>query len=196
VRFSQDQSSFEFTLTEQANEFNAQFAKKLSRSEITKWVRGTARWTWTKFTQGKFQAGYTAKRTRLLDLPTSMSLRDRQRIGQDYTRQNRKVKTEDKIAWAIRTLDRDGCPVNKSSVARLSGLSRPTVIAHFDKVNGWVKQEYAREVKLVDHAIDELARERALSADVVDSVEMHPEDSVEWDVSLCPSSGFLRQRAG
>src|SRR5205085_11382395 len=84
---------------------------------------------------------------RKLDPPTCTSIRDRQRHGQEYTAQKRVVKTEETIAWAIRSLLHDGCPVSKSSVARLTGLSRPTVIRHFDKVMGWINEECSDSVR-------------------------------------------------
>jgi hypothetical protein len=187
VRFYHDQHSFEVRLTTQANEFNAQFARKLSRSEITKWVRGTARWTWTKFTEGKFRSGYQRKqKTRLLDLPIITPLRERQQIGQEYAKDKRVAKTEDKIESAIRTLQRDSRAVNKSSVARQSCLSRPTVIAHFNKVMRWIEQDDERERKLFGYLYDEDGNV------VCDSVGMDSEDPHEGDSSVnnLSESGF------
>ena len=124
-----DPLSFEIALTDQANAFNERFASdprgRLKRYEIAKWVRCIGKWVWDRYTEGKFQSGYQGKRARKLDLPTSLSVRERQQHGQEYTAQKRVVKTEDGIQWAIRSLIHDGCPVNKSSVARLTGLSRP-----------------------------------------------------------------------
>jgi hypothetical protein len=138
-------------LADQANAFNERFASdprgRLKRYEIAKWVRCIGRWVWDRYTEGKFQAGYQGKRTRKLDLPISLSVRERQQHGQEYTAQKRVVKTEDRIQWAIRSLIHDGCPVNKSSVARLTGLSRPTVIRHFDNVMGSVKEEQNGSVR-------------------------------------------------
>jgi hypothetical protein len=187
VRFYHDQHSFEVRLTTQATEFNAEFAKKLSRSEITKWVRGTARWTWTKFTEGKFRSGYQRKqKTRLLDLPIITPLRERQQIGQEYAKDKRVAKTEDKIEAAIRTLQRDSRAVSKSSVARQSGLSRPTVIAHFDRVMGWIEQDDERVRNLFGYDYDEDGNV------VCDSVGMDSEDSHEGDSSVnnLSESGF------
>jgi hypothetical protein len=188
VRFYRDQHAFEVGLTAQANEFNAQFVKRLSPSEIAKWVRGTARWTWDRYTEGRFRAGYTgtSAKARVLGLSPDFPLRERQQIGQGYTAKCRLTKTEDKIETAIRTLRRVGDPVNKASVARQSGLSRPTVIAHFDKVIGWLEQEFEEEAKLVDQALDQLARDRA-ETEVLDSVGMNEGDTA---VNILSESGF------
>jgi hypothetical protein len=194
VRFYHDQHAFEVGLTEQANEFNTQFAKKLSRSEVTKWVRGTARWTWDRYTEGRFRAGCTGRsaKARVLGLSPDTPLRERQQTGQGYTAKCRLTKTKDKIETAIRTLRKAGDPVNKSSVARQSGLSRTTVIVHFDKVIGWLEQEFEEEAKLVDQALDQLARDRA-ETEVLDSVGMDSGDSHEGDssVSILSESGFI-----
>lgn len=151
VRFYTDPSSFENALTDQANTFNERFASnpkgRLKRYEIAKWVRCIGRWVWDRYTEGKFQSGYQGKRVRKLDLPTCMSIRDRQQRGQEYTAAKRVVKTEERIQWAIRSLIGDGCPVNKSSVARLTGLSRPTVIRHFDEVMEWIGEECSDSIE-------------------------------------------------
>jgi hypothetical protein len=145
VRCYADSSSFGTGLTDQANTLNERFATnpkgRLKQYEIAKWVRSIGKWVWDRYTEGKFQSGYQGKRIRKLDLPISLSVRERQQQGQEYAAQQRVVKTEDTIEWAIRSLIRDGCPVNKSSVARLTGMSRPTVIRHFAKVMGWINEE-------------------------------------------------------
>jgi Replicase family/Primase C terminal 1 (PriCT-1) len=151
VRCYTDSSSFETGLTDQANTLNERFATnpkgRLKRYEVAKWVRSIGKWVWDRYTEGKFQSGYQGKPTRKLDLPRSLSVRERQQHGQEYTAQKRVVKTEDRIQWAIRSLIYDGCPVNKSSVARLTGLSRPTVIRHFDNAMGSVKEEQNGSVR-------------------------------------------------
>jgi len=198
VRFYQDYHSFEVALTAQAYELNEQFATnpkgKLHKQEFMPYVPSAARWTWDRYTEGRFRAGYQPKsKTRLLDLPVVTPLRERQQIGQEYTAMKRITKTEDKIEWAIKALKRDGCPVNKSSVAELAGLSRKTVIRHFDKVTQWVNEEYESEVRLVDQALEQLAREPALSDDdVTDSVGRDSEDSVVVGSSVnnLSESGF------
>ncbi len=145
VRFYSNQQEFEIALKLQAELFNNEFVGtlqgKLKDFEVRKWVKWILPWTWQRYTEGKFRYNSGSKRQPLLNLPISMSLHERQQIGQDYTSQQRVAKTEDKIVWAIQTLTKDGCPVNKSSVSRLTGLSRPTVYVYWEKANEWIKQE-------------------------------------------------------
>ena len=78
-------------------------------------ARSVSKWTWHH---------YRGQRHRPLDLDTSLSVRERQKLGAAYTHQTRIRNTEQRIKKAIKTLQDNGERVTKVAVAKQASISR------------------------------------------------------------------------
>ena len=124
-------------LENEAMRINTDFASVLPYGEIKSTAKSVSRWTWEHYDAGakaqRGKMGFGETRNTNIELPMlpEEERKRRQSLSAELTNKHRKENTELQIKQAIERLKANGEKVNKSKVAKITGLERARISQNY-----------------------------------------------------------------
>ncbi|ECT7562161.1 replication protein A [Salmonella enterica subsp. enterica serovar Cerro] len=171
------------------------FDMNLTAAQVKATVKSVARWTWDRYT------GSSRCHRGIMQLDSSLPLRERQRLSAKRTHEARQKSTESRIRAACRQLLQQGLKLTQTAIAKLAKLSRQTVAKYryiYNEVsesstNVISLDEVATAPKTVKHGVHQIPaprrglQESSLHGGDLKSVTSKPKEAYSGDPPIRPS---------
>jgi hypothetical protein len=125
-------------IEKEAIRINTDFSSLLPPNEVKSTAKSVSRWVWERYQVGggnvqRGKMGFGETRNTNIELPMlpEEERKRRQSLSAELTNKHRKENTELKIKQAIERLKANGEKVNKSAVAKITGLERGGIIRNY-----------------------------------------------------------------
>jgi Replicase family/Primase C terminal 1 (PriCT-1) len=129
IKSASSAESWMMDVQAKALDLNVNYSEPLPAKEVLYTAKSVANWVWKHRTSVE---GYRDRR--VLDLPESMPLQQRQKHGAAYSNQVRRESSQSRIARAIEGLRHSGEPVTQKGVSLRAGVSLDTVKRNWSRV--------------------------------------------------------------